>query len=110
LPLWLAPVQVAVLPVSEQQDLAAREVVDALRSRGLRAELRCGDSLGSRVRRARHRRDALVAVVGAREAAQGSVEVTDVAGDHREVMTLERLGDRAVDAYARRLPVVDWAR
>jgi hypothetical protein len=25
------------------------------------------------------------------------------------VMTLERLADRAVDAYTRRLPVVDWA-
>jgi threonyl-tRNA synthetase len=109
LPLWLAPVQVAVLPVSEQQDLAAREVVDTLRGKGIRAELRCGESLGSRVRHARRRRDALVAVVGAREAAEGTVEVTDVAGDHREVMTLERLADRAVDAYTRRLPVVDWA-
>ena len=49
LPLWLAPVQVAVLPVSEAQDSAARALVDALQGRGIRAELRCDDSLGARV-------------------------------------------------------------
>lgn len=109
LPLWLAPVQVAVLPVSPAEDSAARDVVDLLRGKGLRAEQRCDGSLGSRVRDARHRRDALVAVIGPREAADETVQVTDVACDHRETMAVDRLVERAGDAYRRRLPAVDWA-
>lgn len=108
LPLWLAPTQVAVLPVSSEQDGPARRLVDTLRSNGLRPALRCDDSLAARIREARHRRDALIAVIGEREAAAGLVAVTDVAGRHREVMPAERLVDRATDAYRRRLPVVEW--
>ncbi|WP_155059450.1 threonine--tRNA ligase [Streptomyces blattellae] len=67
-PVWLAPVQLAVLPVSEAQEEQARAVVRRAVRRGLRAELYGpGDgTLGARIRAAR-----LVpyqAVIGAREA------------------------------------------
>src|SRR6202000_3434616 len=39
LPLWLAPVQVCVLPVGPQQDEAARELQDRLLAAGLRPRL-----------------------------------------------------------------------
>jgi threonyl-tRNA synthetase len=95
--------------VSPAEDSAARDVVELLLGKGLRAGRRCDGSLGSRVRDARHRRDALVAVIGPREAADGTVQVTDVACNHRETMAVDRLVERAGDAYRRRLPVVDWA-
>lgn len=109
LPLWLAPVQVVVLPVSEAQDAAGRALVDRLRSRGVRAELRCEDSLGARVREARLRRDAVIAVVGDRETAAGLVQVTDVAAGLRELMPVDRLVDRVVRARDGRSQLVPWA-
>lgn len=108
LPLWLAPVQVAVLPVSQEQDEAARALVDALRAQGVRVVLACDDSLGSRIREARRRRVAVVAVVGAREAADGSVQVTDVAAGFREVVPVDHLVERVVAARDGRCQGVGW--
>ncbi|MFB8176644.1 threonine--tRNA ligase [Streptomyces sp. NPDC055966] len=74
-PAWLAPVQLAVLPVGEEQAEQAAAVVREAVERGLRAEVvgpREG-TLGARVRGAR-----LVpyqAVIGAREAAEGLAAV-----------------------------------
>ena len=108
LPLWLAPVQVAVLPVSEAQDPAVRSLVDSLRSNGIRAELRCDDSLGVRVAEARRRRDHLIAVIGEREVAADAVQVTDVAGEHRGTVPVKVLVDKAVEARDGRLQLVRW--
>ncbi|MEV2210810.1 threonine--tRNA ligase [Streptomyces sp. NPDC050997] len=74
-PAWLAPVQLAVLPVAEAQQEQAHEVVRQALARGLRAELHGpGEgTLGARIRAAR-----LVpyqAVVGQREADDGLVAV-----------------------------------
>ncbi|MFI9343301.1 threonine--tRNA ligase [Streptomyces sp. NPDC052773] len=74
-PPWLAPVQLVVLPVSEEQEEHAREVVERALRLGLRAELRgpVEGSLGARIRAAR-----LVpyqAVIGAREAGDGLAAV-----------------------------------
>jgi len=74
LPLWLAPVQVRLLPISEKvADYAAR-AVDACRAAGLRAEadLR-GEKLGYKVREAQLEKIPVIAVVGEREAAAGAV-------------------------------------
>jgi threonyl-tRNA synthetase len=108
LPLWLAPVQVCVLPVSPGQDEAARRLADGLLAAGLRPRLDTGGSLGARIRHSRQRRDHLIAVLGEAEAAAGTARVTDVAaGLEREVgeALLIRL---AGDAYAARRPHVDW--
>jgi threonyl-tRNA synthetase len=74
LPAWLAPVQVRVLPVSEKvADYAAR-VAGACRAGGLRAEadLR-NEKLGYKVREAQLEKIPMIAVVGEREAAAGTV-------------------------------------
>jgi threonyl-tRNA synthetase len=108
LPLWLAPVQVCVLPVSPGQDEAARRLADGLLAAGLRSRLDAGGSLGARIRHSRQRRDHLIAVLGESEAAAGTVRVTDVAaGLEREVgeALLIRL---AGDAHAARRPHVEW--
>ncbi len=45
-PPWLAPVQVRVLPVSDDHDTYARRIVDRLRAEGFRADLVDGERLG----------------------------------------------------------------
>jgi threonyl-tRNA synthetase len=74
LPLWLAPVQVRVLPVSEKVSEFGAQVADACRAAGLRAEadLR-NEKLGYKVREAQLEKVGVIAVVGEREAAAGTV-------------------------------------
>src|SRR5688572_5029945 len=88
LPLWLAPVQVVVLPVSEAQDQQARAAIDALRARGLRVGANFDGSLGARIRDARRQRASLVVVIGDREASEGLVQVTDGSDNSRRAVAL----------------------
>ena len=86
LPVWLAPVQVAVLPVSPDQDAPARALADDLLAAGLRPRLDVDGSLGARVRASRERREPVIAVIGVKEAAAGTVRARDIAhGLEREV-------------------------
>ncbi len=102
MPLWLNPIQLSVLPVSESVDAIAREFVDALVARGLRAQLDASGSLGARIRNARARRDYAFAVIGAAEATDGSVQVTDVFAGYRGSLPREDVAGILADAYAAR--------
>ena len=84
LPGWLAPLQARLLPVSASQ-LAAAEIFKAqLEQRGLRAEVCAEESLARRIAEAHARAVPYVAVVGAREAAAGSVSLRQ-RGSQREL-------------------------
>ncbi|MFI0792797.1 threonine--tRNA ligase [Micromonospora rubida] len=75
-PPWYAPVQVTVLPVDPEdpgQAAAADRLARDAVALGLRAERDGGGSLGSRIRDTARRRVPYVAVLGAREAADGAV-------------------------------------
>ncbi|MGB2568216.1 threonine--tRNA ligase [Micromonospora citrea] len=72
-PAWYAPVQLVVLPVDAGQADAAEELARRALDAGLRVEVDHAGSLGARVRDAAHRKVPYVGVVGAREAADGSV-------------------------------------
>ena len=75
-PLWLAPVQVVVLPVSDKFNDYGEKVVSAVREAGLRAELDPGsDKIGAKIRRWTMQKVPYLFVVGAREAEAGSVSV-----------------------------------
>jgi threonyl-tRNA synthetase len=89
LPLWLAPVQVLVLPVSEKAEEYARRVVQACREAGLRAEadLR-NEKLNFKIREAQLEKIPVLAVVGEREAADGSV-APRIGGENRGAESLD---------------------
>ena len=110
LPLWLAPVQVCLLPVGPAQDEAARRLADALLAAGLRPRLAPEGSLGARVRESRQRRDNLIAVIGESEAAAGTVAVTDVGGGFRGAVSEDAFVRLVADAYRGRYPQVSWPR
>jgi threonyl-tRNA synthetase len=102
LPLWLAPVQLCVLPVSPAQDDAARELADAARAAGLRVRVEGDGSLGARIRSSRQRRDCVMAVVGAAELEKGQVQVIDPGAGHEGVVPFDVLAPLLRDAYASR--------
>lgn len=75
-PVWLAPVQVRVLPVSERQRDYARRVEERLREEGLRVEVDARDEkLGYKIRQAQVEKVPYMLVVGDREAQEGTVAV-----------------------------------
>ena len=108
LPLWLAPIQVCVLPISAAQDEAARALADDLSAAGLRVRLKAEGSLGTRIRASRQRRDALIAVLGAEEVASGRVQLTDVAAGYRGRLSRDWLLNEVPRAYAARASLVEW--
>ena len=91
-PLWLAPLQAIVLPVSERFDAYAGQVLERLRQAGLRAEADLSsDKVGAKIRSAIGRRIPYMLVVGEKEATAETVAVRDKA--------LGDLGGETVEAF-----------
>ena len=75
-PLWLAPEQVRVLPISDAQIPAARAVHERLRAAGIRTHVdERSDTLNYKIRDGELHKIPYMAVVGQREAEAGSVAV-----------------------------------
>ena len=75
-PLWLAPEQVRVLPISAAQAPAARTLHDRLRAAAIRSSVdERSDTLNYRIRDAELHKVPYMAVVGQREADSGSAAV-----------------------------------
>lgn len=101
LPLWLAPDQVAVLPVSEGQDAEARELSDRLRAVGLRPRLFVQqETLSRRIVMAREGLIPARAVIGAREAAAGHVALRLCSDGCEEVVPVAEAVARLAAAAA----------
>ena len=95
-PLWLAPEQVRVLPISDAQAEAAREVAYRLRSAGLRIHVDDrGETLNYRIREGEVGKIPYMAIVGQREADGGTVALrTRGAGRKQEVIDVAELEAR----------------
>ena len=74
-PLWLAPEQVRVLPVSEAWIASAEDFLSALTDSGIRATLAARESLSYRIRNGELRKVPYMCVIGEREASEGTVAV-----------------------------------
>jgi threonyl-tRNA synthetase len=90
-PLWLAPVQMTILPIADRHAAYARSVRDRLAAAGLRVELdERQEKIGYKIREAQLQKVPYMLVVGDREAAEGTVSVRSRSGGD--------LGARTVDA------------
>ena len=91
-PLWLAPLQVRVLPIADRHADYGRTVVTRLVAAGLRAELdERQEKIGYKIRVAQLQKIPYMLVIGDREAADGTVAVrTRTSGDQ---------GAQGVDAF-----------
>jgi threonyl-tRNA synthetase len=75
-PLWLAPVQMVVLPVADRHNERAAEVADELREAGFRPRVDDRtESVGKKIRDAELSKAPYMLVVGDKEADSGSVSV-----------------------------------
>src|SRR5262249_20829583 len=98
-PLWLAPEQVRVLPIADAQVEAARGVLAKLRAAGIRARLDDDNqTLNYRIREGEKMKVPYMAIVGQREAEQGTVAVrTRGAGSKQDVVAVDEFVARMVD-------------
>ena len=102
-PLWLAPVQVAVLSVSEWSQAYAEGVLTQLKAAGIRSEANlAGDKIGAKIRLATLAKIPYMLVIGEKEAAEGKVAVRHrTEGDKGAITVAEFIENTKAMAAAR---------
>lgn len=94
-PLWLAPVQAMIVPISENQAEYAHEVCGKLVSLGIRAEVDDrNEKMGYRIREAQLQKIPYMLVLGEKEKESGSVAVRNRKKGDLGVMSFEQLADK----------------
>ncbi|MGN0746865.1 MAG: threonine--tRNA ligase [Aristaeellaceae bacterium] len=90
-PLWLAPVQVKVLPVSEKSMEYAEKINAAMQDANIRSELDdSNEKIGYKIRAARQEdRVPYMVIIGEKEVQEGVISVRDRATDQTETCTLD---------------------
>ena len=113
-PLWLAPVQAVVIPISDRHVEAARELAAVLAARGLRVEVDDSDNrMQNKIRLAQEQKIPYMLVLGDREIAGRTASPRTRAGEQHAGRGLggaggaARRGDERAPA---RLTAVDGAR
>jgi threonyl-tRNA synthetase len=87
LPVWLAPVQVAVLPITDRANDFARKVHDELHEKMFRVSLdHRNEKIGFKIREAQLAKIPFMLVIGDREAESGQVAVRSRSGGDRGAM------------------------
>ena len=104
LPLWLAPVQAIVLPVSDRYNDYAKEVATSLRKGGAYVELDDrGESVGRKIREAELRKIPYMLIVGEREAGEASrLSVREHGGAEEGSVKTDEFGERLASEIERR--------
>lgn len=90
LPLWLAPVQVMLIPITDSQLVYAREVEDKLNAAGFRCELDArSEKMGYKIREAEMKKIPFMCIIGKNEAAEGKVTLRQHTVGDLGAMSLE---------------------
>jgi threonyl-tRNA synthetase len=96
-PVWIAPEQIAVIPVAEGFNAYAEQVAAELKKRDLRVSLELSDDrLNAKIRNCQNRKIPYMLVVGQREADEGTVSVRLRDGKQMSPMKLAEFADYAV--------------
>lgn len=106
-PLWLSPVQVKLLTVTEKFSEYAEETAEELRKAGLRVELDIrNEKIGYKMREARNERVSYIGVIGEREEGAKSLsvrsgksgELGEIPLDRFKAMLLKEIEEKAVSS------------
>ena len=94
-PLWLAPVQAVVIPITDAQNEAAEKLAETLRAKDFRVEVDTrGEKMGAKIRDAQLQKIPYMLVLGKREAAAGTVSVRSRTEGDLGAMGVEELAAR----------------
>lgn len=94
-PLWMAPLQVVIVPISQDQNRYAEKVLKALRAAGIRAEnWNEAESMQNKIRKAEGQKVPYIAVVGKKEESNGSVNIRRRGGKNDGEWTIEKFAEK----------------
>ncbi len=95
-PVWLAPLQAVIIPITDRHVPYARQVAEKLKVEGLRAEVDEGlDRMNAKIRNAQMQKIPYMLVVGDKEAAEVAVALRLRSGENPGAMPLEAFIQRA---------------
>lgn len=102
-PLWLAPVQITVIPVAATHEEYAERVRARLKDAGMRVQVAdASDSLGKRIRSGEQERIPYLLVVGEKESAAEMVAVRSVQSKKQVVVPLQEFLQKTCEDIAHR--------
>jgi len=100
-PLWLSPVQVRLLPVTEEVLPFVTQVVEQMRSLNIRAEVdTSGERLGKMIRNAEKEKIPVMAVVGVKEMEAQTLNIRTRASGELGAIPVAEVIDRVTEAIA----------
>lgn len=102
-PLWLAPVQAVVVPITDRNVAYAQQIAADLRAAGMRVEVDDGqERMNKKIRNAQLQKVPYMLVVGDKEAENGAVAVRTRQNDDRGAMSMADFKTHAADLIASR--------
>lgn len=103
-PLWLAPVQAVLIPITDKQMAYAEAVRSRLAEAGLRVEIDDSrDRMQGKIRRAQLQKVPYMLVIGGKEQEAGTVAVRMRSGEDLGPITVEAFIERASQEVARKV-------
>jgi threonyl-tRNA synthetase len=101
-PIWLAPVQIRLLSVTEEYLPFAQQVASQMRSQGIRVEVdTSGERLGKMIRNGEKEKIPIMAVIVSKEVEANSLSIRTRAAGELGMLTVETVLDRLKGAIAR---------
>ncbi len=89
-PLWLAPTQIVVAPITTEAAVYGEKILAELRAHGLRAEIDTrNEKINYKIREHSLKKVPIIMVVGAREAEEGTVALRRLGGETQQVMSFK---------------------
>ena len=105
-PPWLAPVQVAGIPIADAHVPYLEDVAGQLRARGVRVEVDAGDDrMQKKIRTAQRQKVPFMLLAGDDDVAAGAVSFRYRSGEQRNGVPVAQAIDEIVDAIAQRVQV-----
>lgn len=102
-PVWMAPVQAKVIPVSNNQMAYAKEIADKLSAADIRVELdENNDTLGYKIRKAQMEKVPYMIIIGDKEVGAGNISVRTRKGSDEGSVDLESFINRVHDEVKNR--------
>jgi threonyl-tRNA synthetase len=105
-PPWLAPVQVAAIPIAERHNDYLREVAARMRTQGIRVEVDDSDDrMQKKIRNAQLQKVPFMMIAGDRDLEEGAVSFRYRSGEQENGVAVEDALARVLDAVERRVQV-----
>lgn len=96
-PLWLSPVQLMVMPITDRTNQYCLDIAEKLREKGFRVETDMrNEKIGYKIREAQMKKIPYMVVVGDKEAENGTIAVRTRSGGDQGTMTLDAFLDKII--------------